>query len=78
MTSASARATFGARLSESRISDLVMCNFLAMRYRMVLGLRKSVFQLVVSLSLSLIYLFFFFLKEDFSSIVSPYFSLIFS
>ena len=43
-----------------------------------MGLRKRVFQLVVSLYFYLIYFFFFFLKDDFSSLASPYFSFIIS
>lgn len=73
ITSASAKATFGAKLSEIKISDLVICNFLAILSRMVFGFKNRVFQLVVSFSLYLIYLFFFFLYEDFSSTESPYF-----
>lgn len=76
ITSAQAKATFGAKLSDSKISDLVMCSFLAILYRIVLGFKNRVFQFVVSFNLYLIYLFFCFLYEDFSQIESPYFYLI--
>jgi hypothetical protein len=61
MTYVSARATLGARFSDMRIYDFVTLSFLATLSRIVLGLRKRVFQLVVSLSFCLISRFFFFL-----------------
>ena len=72
ITSASAKAILGARLSERRISDFVMFSLSDTLSRTVFGLRKRVFHEVVSFNFYLIYFFFLFLYDVFSYGVFPY------